>query len=147
MDRSVNIRLHQGGTGRVKTGRGVRERCSSSPILFNLHLMQWTEGRLIRLVTSCVATSFKTNYWRKERKSDRSGGTARKKRKQLLYDVKETRWSWKLKDKSLDYTIWRTHLWLGYGSAVREVTVWKSKWFWTMFLRFIFNWRWKKSLK
>jgi hypothetical protein len=37
----------------------------------------------------------------------RSDGKNRKKRNQLLYDFKETRGYWKLKDAALGYSVWK----------------------------------------
>ena len=37
MAQSVKVRLNRGETRSVKTGRGVRQRCCLSPILFNLY--------------------------------------------------------------------------------------------------------------
>jgi len=37
MDQKVNIRLDRGETRSVQIGRGVRQGCSLSPILFNLY--------------------------------------------------------------------------------------------------------------
>ena len=37
MARGVKVRLNRGETRRVKTGRGVRQRCCLSAILFNLY--------------------------------------------------------------------------------------------------------------
>jgi len=37
MAQSIKVRLNRGETRSVKTGRGVRQRCCLSPILFNLY--------------------------------------------------------------------------------------------------------------
>jgi len=46
----------------------------------------------------------------------------RRRCKQLLDDLKETREYWKLKDKTLDQTLWGTHFGRGHGPAVRQTT-------------------------
>ena len=47
-------------------------------------------------------------------------GREGKRRKQLLDDLKETRRYWKLKEKALDRTLWRTRFGRGYESVVRQ---------------------------
>jgi hypothetical protein len=42
-------------------------------------------------------------------------------RKQLLYDLKEKRGNWKLKEEALDRNLCRTHFGRGYG-LVRQTT-------------------------
>jgi hypothetical protein len=44
--KSVKIRLHQGETRSVKIGRGVRQGCCLSPILFNLYSEYLTKEAL-----------------------------------------------------------------------------------------------------
>jgi hypothetical protein len=46
MAQSVKVRLNQGETSIVKTGRGVRQGCCLSPILFNLYSECLTEDAL-----------------------------------------------------------------------------------------------------
>jgi hypothetical protein len=50
MAQSVKVRLNRGDTGSVKTGRGIRQGCCLSPILFYLYRECFTkealEGRL-----------------------------------------------------------------------------------------------------
>jgi hypothetical protein len=53
---------------------------------------------------------------------DRSDGKTRKRRKQLLNDLKETRGYWKLKEKEPDRTLWRILFGRGYGPVVRQTT-------------------------
>jgi hypothetical protein len=43
-----------------------------------------------------------------------------RRRKQLLYDLKEKRSYWKLKEEALDRTLWRTFFGRGYGPVVRQ---------------------------
>jgi hypothetical protein len=46
----------------------------------------------------------------------------RRRRKQLLNDLKEERICWKLKEEALDRTLWRTRFGRGYGPVVRQST-------------------------
>jgi hypothetical protein len=43
-----------------------------------------------------------------------------RRRKQLMDDVKEKRRHWKLKEKALDRTVWRTRFGRGYGLVIRQ---------------------------
>jgi hypothetical protein len=43
-----------------------------------------------------------------------------RRRKQLLDDLKETRGYWKLKEETLDRTVWRSRCGRGYGPLVRQ---------------------------
>jgi hypothetical protein len=47
-------------------------------------------------------------------------GRQRRRRKQLLDDLKETRGYWRLKEKVLDRTLWRTPFGRGCGTVVRQ---------------------------
>jgi hypothetical protein len=49
-------------------------------------------------------------------------GRGRKRRKQLLDDLKETRGYWKLKEEALDRTVWRPRFGRGCGPVVRQNT-------------------------
>jgi hypothetical protein len=49
MDQKVKVRLDRGETRRVQTGRGVRQRCCLSPILFNLYSKCLTKEALDEL--------------------------------------------------------------------------------------------------
>ena len=42
--------------------------------------------------------------------------------KQLMDDLKEKKWYWKLKEEALDRTFWRTRFERGYGSVTRQTT-------------------------
>ena len=46
-------------------------------------------------------------------------GTLGRRRKQLLDNVKEARGYWKLKEKALYRTVWKTRFGRGYGPVVR----------------------------
>jgi hypothetical protein len=46
------------------------------------------------------------------------GGQGRR-RSQLLDDLKETKWYWKLKEEALDCTLWRTRFGRGYEPILR----------------------------
>jgi hypothetical protein len=52
-----------------------------------------------------------------EGKIEGTGG--RRRRQQLLYDLKEKRRYWKSKEEALDRTLWRTCFGGGYGPVVR----------------------------
>jgi hypothetical protein len=41
---------------------------------------------------------------------------------QLLDDLKETRRHWKLEERALDCTLWRTCFGRGYGPVIRQAT-------------------------
>jgi hypothetical protein len=47
-------------------------------------------------------------------------GTGGRRRIQLLDDLEETRRYWKLKNKPLDGTVWRTRFGRGYGPVIRD---------------------------
>jgi hypothetical protein len=47
-----------------------------------------------------------------------------RRRKELLYDLKEKRGYWKWKEVTLDHTLWRTCFGRGYGPVIREKTKW-----------------------
>jgi hypothetical protein len=49
-------------------------------------------------------------------------GRRGRRRKQLLDDLKENRGYWKLKEKALDRTVWRTRFGKGYGPVLRQTT-------------------------
>jgi hypothetical protein len=48
-------------------------------------------------------------------------GRRRRRRKQLLNDLKETRRYWKSKEEALDRTLWRTRFGRGYGLVVSQI--------------------------
>jgi hypothetical protein len=50
----------------------------------------------------------------------------RGKDKQLLDDLKEKRRHWKLKEETIDCTLWRTRFGRGYGPVVGQSTEWMS---------------------
>jgi hypothetical protein len=47
-------------------------------------------------------------------------GSRRRRRKQLLDDLKEKRRHWKLKEEALHRTLWRTRCGRGYGPVLRQ---------------------------
>jgi hypothetical protein len=51
-----------------------------------------------------------------------------RRRKQLLDDLKEKRWYWKLKQEVLDHTLWRIRSGRSYGPVIRQMTEWWSYW-------------------
>jgi hypothetical protein len=80
------------------------------------------EGRVIELVTSCVGT---VSYVKQIVEGKIEGGLEvagkqGRRRKLLLYDLKETIGNWKLKEEALDYTVWRTRFGSGYGPVIRQ---------------------------
>jgi hypothetical protein len=48
MDQSVKVRVDQGVTRSVKTGKGVRQECCLSPILFSIYSEYLTKAALNR---------------------------------------------------------------------------------------------------
>jgi hypothetical protein len=42
--------------------------------------------------------------------------------KQILYDLKEKRSYWKLKEEEIDRTVWGTRCGRGYGPVLRQAT-------------------------
>jgi replicative superfamily II helicase len=50
-------------------------------------------------------------------------GRRGRRRKQLLDDLKEKRRYWKLKEETLDFTLWRSRFGRGYGPVVRQTTL------------------------
>jgi hypothetical protein len=55
-------------------------------------------------------------------------GRWERRHKQLLHDLKKKRGYWKLKERELDRTLWRTCFGRGYGPVVRQTTVWMNEW-------------------
>jgi len=49
-------------------------------------------------------------------------GRRRRRRRQLLDGLKENRGYWKLKEETLDRSLWRTRFERGYGPVVRQTT-------------------------
>jgi hypothetical protein len=49
-------------------------------------------------------------------------GKRRRRVKQLMDELYETRRYWNLKDEALDLTLWRTCFGRGYGLVVRQAT-------------------------
>ena len=60
--------------------------------------------------------SSETHYWKK----DRVTGRQRRRRKQLLDNLKKKRGYWKLKEESLDRSLWITRFGRGYGPLLRQ---------------------------
>jgi hypothetical protein len=79
--------------------------------------IQYQEGRLIGLVTSCVGTAFKKGVI-----EGKTAGTRRRGRrhKQLLDDLREKRKYWNLKEEALNCTRWKTCFGRGYRPVARE---------------------------
>jgi hypothetical protein len=55
-------------------------------------------------------------------------GRRRRRSKQLLENLQETRGCWKLKEEALDRTMWRTHFGRGYGPDVRQSVESRKGW-------------------
>jgi len=51
-------------------------------------------------------------------------GRRGRRRQQLLYDLKEKKGCWKLKEEALDHTLWRSRFGRSYGPVVRQTTEW-----------------------
>ena len=49
-----------------------------------------------------------------------------RRRKQLLHNLKEKRWCWKLEEEALDRTVWRTRFGRGTEPVVRQTAVWMN---------------------
>jgi hypothetical protein len=64
--------------------------------------------------------------WCKEQVAGRRG---RRRLKQLLDDLKETRGYRKLKEEALDRTVWRTGFGRGCGPVVRQTAEWMNGWY------------------
>jgi hypothetical protein len=47
--------------------------------------------------------------------------------KQLAGDLKGNGWYWKLKEKTLDLSLWRNRFGRGHGPAVRQITEWMTR--------------------
>jgi hypothetical protein len=56
----------------------------------------------------------------KARQREEVTGRRRRRRKQLIEDLKEKRDYWKLKEEALDSTLWRTRFGRGCGPVVRQ---------------------------
>jgi len=54
-------------------------------------------------------------------------GRQLRRRKQLLYDLKETRGYFELKEEILDRTVWRTRFGRFYGPVLRQIAKWMDE--------------------
>ena len=61
---------------------------------------------------------------KKDRRKYTRDGKMKRKTEQLLDDLEEARRYWKLKEKTLDHTLWRTRFGRGYGLVIRQTTWW-----------------------
>jgi len=59
---------------------------------------------------------------KKDRRKYTRDGKMKRKTEQLLDDLEEARRYWKLKEKTLDHTLWRTRFGRGYGLVIRQTT-------------------------
>jgi hypothetical protein len=48
--------------------------------------------------------------------------------KQLVHDLKETKWWWKLQEEVLDRALWRTRFGRGCGPVGRQTAQWMDEW-------------------
>jgi hypothetical protein len=81
----------------------------------------FADARLIGLATRCAGTAFlKHVIDRKIEGRIEVTGRRRRRRKQLLNDVKEMRQCLKLKEEALDRTLGRTRFGLRYGPVKRQ---------------------------
>jgi hypothetical protein len=80
------------------------------------------KGRLTWMVTSCLL-----KHVTKGKLEGRSDGKTRKKSKQLLGPLKETRGYRKLTGQALDCTLLRNGFGRGYGPVVRKTTEWTKR--------------------
>jgi len=71
-------------------------------------------GHILR--TNCIPKHFIKG---KNRRKVSYEGRRGRRRKQLLNDFRKTREYWKLKEKSLDRTLWSTRFGRGYEPAIR----------------------------
>jgi len=55
-------------------------------------------------------------------------GRRGRRRKQILNDLKENSGSWKLKEKALDRTFWRTRFGTSHGPVARQTVEWINEW-------------------
>jgi hypothetical protein len=75
------------------------------------------------LVTSCIGTVKKHIIEGKIEGGLEVMGRHERRCNQLL-DFKVTRGCWKLKEETLDHTVWRTRFGRGYGPVVRQTEEW-----------------------
>ena len=91
-------------------------------IQYNHTYKQTNEGLLTRLVTTCILTAF----WNTLLEKKNVEGMERReiRRKRLLDNFKEKRRYWKLKEESLDRTLWRTRCGRVWTCRKTDVTWW-----------------------
>ena len=79
------------------------------------------------MVIFCVENAFKMGYWRKDKRWIEVTGRRGKRRRKLLYDLKERRRYSQLKEEALDRTMWRARFGRGFGPVVRQTTKWMNE--------------------
>jgi hypothetical protein len=124
MDQRVKLWLDKGVTKSAKIGRGVKQGCCLSPLLFNLHGEHVTQEALEGLGDFKVEGQIISMVSYADDLVLLAIGTRRRGRrhKQLLDDLKEARGYWKLKEEAQDHTLWKNQFGRGYGSVARQTT-------------------------
>ena len=104
-------------TNRINTKKYYKELRRE---IININRRQ--EGRKVeRKKANCTGHSLHSNCLLKHVIEGRIGVTGRRgrrRRKQILSNFKDTRGYWKLKEETLDCTLWRICFWSCYGSVV-----------------------------
>ena len=88
----------------------------------------WCQGPVLGYGPTVEKHCSRARYWTKDWKI-RVAGRRGSRGKQLLDDLKDKNWYWKLKEGALDRTFWRAGCGGGYETVVRQTTEWvNEKW-------------------